>query len=55
MGYLLSGNATILVRGDADGFARGTPLTIDRLPVLARISGQVLRRIPPDRGVLTPE
>jgi alpha-1,2-mannosyltransferase len=51
MGYLLSGNATILVRTGADGFAPDTARTIERLPVLARISGHVLWRIPPDSGV----
>jgi alpha-1,2-mannosyltransferase len=48
--YLLSGNATILVRRDGDGLAPDTAGTIDHLPVLARVSGYTLWQVPPGRG-----
>ena len=46
LGYLLSGNATILVRRASDGLAPSTASTIKHLPVLARHSGQTLFRVP---------
>jgi hypothetical protein len=45
-GYLFSGDATILLLGDGDGLAPDTAEAIDRLPVLARISGYTLRQVP---------
>jgi hypothetical protein len=48
--YLLSGNATIVVRRDGDGLAPDTARTIDHLPVLVRVSGYTLWQVPPDRG-----
>jgi alpha-1,2-mannosyltransferase len=48
--YLLSGNATILVRRDGDGLAPDTARTIDHLPVLVRVSGHTLWQVPPGRG-----
>jgi len=47
IGYLLSGNATVLVRSASDGFSPSDARTIDRLPVLARDSGETLRRVMP--------
>ena len=46
LGYLLSGNATILVRRASDGLAPSTASTIKHLPVLARDSGDALFRVP---------
>jgi hypothetical protein len=46
MGYLLSGDATILVRRDADGLAPAATRTIDRLPVLVHVSGRTLLGVP---------
>ena len=46
LGYLLSGNATILVRRASDGLAPSTASTIEHLPVLARQSGHTLFRVP---------
>ena len=46
LGYLLSGNATILVRRTSDGIAPSTASTIERLPVLTRQSGDTLFRVP---------
>jgi hypothetical protein len=46
LGYVLSGDATILILGDGDGLAPDTARTIEGLPVLVRVSGYTLRRAP---------
>jgi len=47
MDYLLSGNAIVLLRSGADGFAPANARTIDHLPVLARVAGHTLWQVPP--------
>jgi alpha-1,2-mannosyltransferase len=47
MDYLLSGNAIVLIRSGADGFAPENARTIDHLPVLARVAGHTLWQVPP--------
>jgi hypothetical protein len=47
--YLLSGNATILIRRSADGLAPDTARTIAHLPVLARVAGHTLWQVPAGR------
>jgi alpha-1,2-mannosyltransferase len=44
--YLLSGNATILIRRGGDGLAPDTARTIDQRPALTRASGYTLREVP---------
>jgi hypothetical protein len=47
MDYLLSGNAIVILRSGADGFAPENARTIDHLPVLARVAGHTLWQVPP--------
>jgi hypothetical protein len=53
--YLLSGNATILVRRDGDGLAPDTARTIEHLPVLVRVSGYTLWQVPSAAAGALPE
>jgi alpha-1,2-mannosyltransferase len=46
MGYLLSGNATVVVRSGGDGFAPDSARTLDQLPILARGTGYALWSVP---------
>jgi alpha-1,2-mannosyltransferase len=46
MGYLLSGNATVVVRSGGDGFAPDSARTLDQLPILARGKGYALWSVP---------
>jgi alpha-1,2-mannosyltransferase len=48
--YLFSGDAAILVLGDGDGLAPDTARTINRLPVLIRVSGYTLWQVPPGQA-----
>jgi alpha-1,2-mannosyltransferase len=48
--YLLSGDATILIRRAGDGLAPDTARTIDHLPVLVSVSGHTLWQVPPGRA-----
>jgi len=46
MGYLLSGNATVVVRSVGDGFARDSARALDQLPLLAHGKGYALWAVP---------
>ena len=48
--YLLSGNAIILARRSADGFAPDTARTINQLPVLVHVAGHTLWKVPATRN-----
>jgi hypothetical protein len=50
LGYLTSGNATIVIRRGGDGLAPPTAQAIDNLPVIAAVDGYTLRAVHQDQS-----